>query len=177
MAYPTYFPQYYPNPYIPLQQMTPMQQPIYQPQVSGSSQQTVSPKTENVQPQVQSGGFVPVPSEEVARNYPVANGVSVTFKDENAPYVYTKTKGFSQLDVPVFERYRLVKEEDAPVSASEPISEPKSDYATNDAITEINSKISQIEGDMEELRRDIDSLKDVPKKTNTVSKKRDDGDS
>lgn len=172
MAYPTYFPQYYPNPYIPLQQMPQIQQPIYQPQVSGSAQQAVSPKTENTQPQVQSGGFVPVPSEEVARNYPVANGVSVTFKDENAPYVYTKTKGFSQLDVPVFERYRLVKEEDAPVSASEPISEPKSDYATNDAIEEINSKISQIKDDIDDIRKDIDLLKDQPKRV--VARKKDD---
>ena len=51
---------------------------------------------------------------EEARNYPVAPGNSVTFKDETSPYVYTKTQGFSQLDRPVFEKYRLVKEEDAP---------------------------------------------------------------
>ena len=48
--------------------------------------------------QIQNGGFIPVPSEEVARNYPVAPGNSVTFKNENAPYVYTKTMGFSQID-------------------------------------------------------------------------------
>ena len=57
-------------------------------------------------PQMQS-----VPSELVARNYPVAYGNSVTFKDENAPYVYTKTMGFSQLESPRFEKYKLVKEE------------------------------------------------------------------
>lgn len=71
-----------------------------------------NPYYQNQQPvqQVQSG-FVSVPSEAAARNYPVAYGNSVTFKDENAPYVYTKTMGFSQLESPRFEKYKLVKEE------------------------------------------------------------------
>lgn len=62
--------------------------------------------------QIQNGGLVSVRGIEEARNYPVAPGNSVTFKDETSPYVYTKTQGFSQLDRPVFEKYRLVKEED-----------------------------------------------------------------
>ena len=62
--------------------------------------------------QIQNGGFISVASEEDARRYPVAPGNSVTFKNENAPYVYTKTMGFSQLDRPLFEKFRLVKEED-----------------------------------------------------------------
>lgn len=61
------------------------------------------------QPSVQNNSFVSVPSEDVARNYPVAPGNSITFKNENAPYVYTKTM-FSQFDQPTFEKYRLVKE-------------------------------------------------------------------
>jgi hypothetical protein len=63
------------------------------------------------QMQIQNGGFVSVRSIAEAQNYPVAPGNSVTFKDENAPYVYTKTMGFSQLDRPTFEVFRLVKEE------------------------------------------------------------------
>lgn len=59
----------------------------------------------------QDNGFVMVRSEMEARNYPVGFGKSVTFKDETAPYVYSKTMGFSQLDKPIFEKYRLVKEE------------------------------------------------------------------
>ena len=62
--------------------------------------------------QIQNGGLVSVRGIDEARNYPVAPGNSVTFKDETSPYVYTKTQGFSQLDRPVFEKYRLVKEED-----------------------------------------------------------------
>lgn len=56
-------------------------------------------------------GFVSVRSEQEARNYPIAPGNSITFKDENSPYVYTKTMGFSQLDRPSFEKYKLVKED------------------------------------------------------------------
>lgn len=58
----------------------------------------------------QQSPFITVRSEMEARNYPVAYGNSVTFKDETAPYVYSKTM-FSQLDKPVFEKYRLVKED------------------------------------------------------------------
>lgn len=70
---------------------------------------------------IQNGGFVSVRSEDEARNYPVALGNSVTFKDETAPYIYTKTMGFSQLDRPTFERYKLVKETPSEsVQAAEP---------------------------------------------------------
>lgn len=61
----------------------------------------------------QSNGFISVPSEDVARNYPVAPGNSISFKNENAPYVYTKTMGFSQFDQPIFKKYKLIEEEDA----------------------------------------------------------------
>lgn len=61
--------------------------------------------------QIQNGGLVSVRNITEARNYPVAAGNSVTFKDENSPYIYTKTMGFSQLDRPIFEVFRLVKED------------------------------------------------------------------
>lgn len=61
--------------------------------------------------QSQNDGLVPVPNIQVAMNFPVGPGKSVTFKDENAPYIYTKTMGYSQLDQPTFEKYRLVKED------------------------------------------------------------------
>lgn len=81
--------------------------PNYFPQSYGQSMGNV-PQT----PQIQNGGFVIVRSEEEARNYPVAFGNSVTFKDETSPYIYCKTMGFSQLDRPIFEKFRLVKEEE-----------------------------------------------------------------
>lgn len=65
-------------------------------------------------PQIQNSGFISAKSIEEAFNWPLAPGNSLTFKIENAPYICTKTKGFSQLDQPIFEKYRLVKEDDAP---------------------------------------------------------------
>lgn len=81
-----YYPQYYPQ--------------MQMPQAQAQPQQTQ-----------QASGFVSVRSEEEARNYPVAYGNSVTFKDETSPYIYTKTMGFSQLDRPIFDKYKLVKEQ------------------------------------------------------------------
>ena len=65
---------------------------------------------QQIQPQIQNGGFVRVANEEEARKYPVAAGYSVTFIDESAEHCYTKTAGFSQLDQPVFVKYRLIRE-------------------------------------------------------------------
>ena len=125
-------------------------QPYYQPLY----QQPMRP-AEQTQPQIQNGGLVPVPSEQVARNYPVANGLSVTFKDENAPYVYTKTMGFSQLDRPIFEKYRLVKEE-----ATEGQTEPVENKGDNSTIDGLNSEIEAIKADMSKAWKEINGLKE-----------------
>ena len=63
------------------------------------------------QQQIQQNGLMPAPNEEYARNYPLAYGQSVTFKDEKEPFIYVKTMGMSQFESPNFEKYRLVKEE------------------------------------------------------------------
>ena len=96
-GYPITYPQYYPQGFPQYQQQN-VQQQFQQPTQTQ---------------QIQSGGFISVRNIEEARNYHIAPGTSVTFIDENAPYVYTKTRGFSQLEPPVFEKMRLVKEEDA----------------------------------------------------------------
>ena len=96
----------------------------------------------NVAPPIQNNGFVLVRSEQEARNYPVAYGNSVTFKDETAPYVYSKTMGFSQLDRPIFEKYKLVKEE-----ASDPAP------AVN-AIDEIKGELVNIWAEIDVLKAD-----------------------
>jgi hypothetical protein len=61
------------------------------------------------QPQNSNNGFVAVSGEQEARNYPVAYGNSVTFKDENAPYLYTKT-AISQMEAPIFKKFKIVEE-------------------------------------------------------------------
>ena len=63
--------------------------------------------------QIRSGGIVSVANEDEARRYPVAPGYSVTMRDENGPYLYEKTMGYSQLDQPIFRKARIVFEDDA----------------------------------------------------------------
>ena len=85
----------------------PFYQNYYQPQ------QMAQQINQQMPQQIQNGGFIPVRSVAEAQQYPVAHGNSVTFIDEHAPYVYVKTMGFSQLDRPTFEVFKLVKEEPA----------------------------------------------------------------
>ena len=84
----------------------PFAYPYYQQPVQMMPQQAA-------QSQTMQNGFVRVRSENEARMYPVAPGCSVTFIDESAPYCYSKTVNASQLDRPIFEKYRLVKEDDS----------------------------------------------------------------
>lgn len=146
----------YQNAYNPYQQY----QPNFQQQMQNQSnyQQSQQP----IQQQIQNGGFVSVHNENEARNYPIAPGNSVTFKDENAPYVYTKTQGFSQLDRPVFEKYRLVKEEEyqpqqvaqnSPVSSENTQQINNSDYAKKDEITALWSEIEALKSKLSEFEK------------------------
>lgn len=108
--------------------------------------------------QIQNGGFIPVPSEEVARNYPVAPGNSITFKNENAPYVYTKTMGFSQLDRPIFEKFKLVREEDTPNANILPQNEAKINEMKNEPLEELKTKIEALEKNYEELKKRMEDF-------------------
>ena len=134
----------------------PINYPQFYPQNQTYQNQTYQQNLQNFpqNQQIQNGGFIPVPSEDVARNYPVAPGNSVTFKNENAPYVYTKTMGFSQLDSPKIERYRLVKEENEIVETSEnSISE----------LDKVKSDIKEIWGKLDEIEN---SKKNPPRREN-----------
>ena len=142
------------NPYYPQPQFfnpTPQsyQQPVQQQSVVQQPQSVVPQQT---QPTIQNTGLISVPNEDTARNYPVGPGNSVTFKDENAPYVYTKTMGFSQLDRPIFEKYRLVREEDT-TAQPETITP-----TTNKDLTELQEKFNTLRGIVDELRGDVDVL-------------------
>lgn len=146
MAYNSYYNPY--QVYNPYQYQQNYQQPI-QSNIQPSFQQSQQP----IQQQIQNGGFVFVNNENEARNYPIAPGNRVTFKDENAPYVYTKTQGFSQLDCPVFEKYRRVKEEDcqpqrvtqnAVVSNENAQQANNTEYAKKDEITALWAEIETL---------------------------------
>lgn len=165
MAYFNNYPPYYQNPQ--------MQTPTHMQNAS-----------QNQQPQ--NGGFVSVPSEDVARNYPVAYGNSVTFKNENAPYIYTKTMGFSQLDRPTFEKFKLIKE-DAPVDQQETAQMPK--VEVKDFTEDINKlkndlvnakvDIDNLKADLDDLRSELedatDTIASLKKKLSTTKKVQNDG--
>lgn len=130
--YQQYYPQYQVQPQMPQQQAQQVQQPQIQ----------------------QHSGFIPVNSEQEARMYPVAAGNSVTFIDENLPYCYVKTMGFSQLDRPKFEKYRLVKEEDAQAEDDA----PKVEYLTKDVLESIKTDFDSVWDELNELKEKVSKM-------------------
>lgn len=142
----------------------------YPQQIYPNAYQAVAPvqSQPQAQPQIQNGGFVSVRNETEARNYPVALGNSVTFKDETAPYIYTKTMGFSQLDIPKFDKYKLVKEtpEEVPETPKNEIFDPKP----------INDSIDALKAEIGRIWSEIEGLKNVPAKKTNNAKRDKDGD-
>lgn len=121
-------------------------------------QQIQQPQQQNP-PQIQNGGFVIVKNINEAMNYPVAHGNSVTFKDENQPYIYTKTLGFSQLDQPIFEVFKLIKEEhtETPKIASD---EQVVQFLTLD-------EGNALKGEIDAVKSELQTLKDLIENNNS----------
>lgn len=146
MAYP--YPQYYqPNAF--------------------STQPNAFPTQQNVLPtqqtqQIQNGGFMVIPSEEMVKNYPVAPGNCVTFKVEGKPIVMEKSMGFSQFESPKIDRYRLIKEESEEVNESQEV-------VNNEHYEEIKTDIEKLWGAIDEIKASMD-------KPTTTRRKKDDGD-
>lgn len=105
--------------------------------------------------QIQNGGFVSVRSAQEAFNYPVALGNSVTFKDETAPYIYVKTRGFSQLEEPVFEQFQLVKVDNSQ-KATEPEQPTSTEYALKSDISALKEEIDLLKKRVSEFKLAVD---------------------
>lgn len=182
-ALQNWYGQFYQPIQAPLQNPVPQAVPQAMPQqvqpspMSGANQQQQVPAG----PAPVQGGFVRVQSEQEARAYPVAPGNSITFIDESRPYCYTKSVDMSQLDRPKFDRYRLVKEEDAPAPSAQdgpvrPENGPQthegsgvgklSDYA-------LKTDLGPLWAEIEALKRRIESARAKPAKKEGV---RDDGE-
>lgn len=148
MAYNSYFPNYQ----------------GYYPQYQNSFQQPMQPiqPVQNQQQQIQNGGLVSVRNIQEALNYPIAPGNSVMFKDENSPFIYVKTKGFSQLEEPIFEKYRLVKEEQPQVTNNTE-NAPNVDYALKSDLQAIQNAFLQ---EINNLQARIDNLTKKEVKSN-----------
>lgn len=131
----------------------------YPQQYQQNNQQMVGAQMSLPQQQPQFGGFVSVRNENEARNYPVAPGNSVMFRDETAPYIYSKTMGYSQLDIPKFDKYRLVKEEDTHVSACEPHTDTLNDKMDNLPTYALKSDFDALNEIVNTLVEDVGILK------------------
>lgn len=138
--------------------MYPYQQMYQQPM---QFQQT-QPQSGGQNMQIQNGGYVTVRNEEQARNYPVAPGSSLTFFNETEPYCYKKTMSFSPLDHPVFERYKIVKEE---IAEAAPAPEQMPDPEWRAEIDSIYDRIGQLE---EELKVIKTKIRPTPRKKEDV---------
>lgn len=125
---------------------------FYQPMQNPNMMQNM-PQAQNTQ----TNGIISAPNEEFARNYPVAYGNSVTFRDESLPYIYTKTMGFSQMDRPTFDKYKLVKEGVEEVAPT-PVLEPK-DY--DEDIAKLKSDIEILKTENENLKTELEDLSDA----------------
>ena len=108
------------------------------------------------------------PSEAYARNYSVAPGNSVLFKDESAPYMYSKTMGFSQLDQPIFKRFRLVEEE-SERAVNVPVKEEID-------IKPIHSALDNMKEEIDKLWQEIEDMRNASKKTANRPKTENRGD-
>lgn len=95
---------------------------------------------------IQDNMIVSVQSEQDARNYLVAYGHSIIFKDENKPLVfYTKT-AISQFEPPVFKIYDLVERtQETPVNAPENVkSMDLSTFVTKDEFGALQKELQAL---------------------------------
>lgn len=149
---------FYPASYQPYQYQ---QYPNFQQPMQPVSQMNNFQNGNSSQMQIQNGGFVSVHSIQEAFNYPVAPGNSVTFKDENSPYIYVKTKGFSQLEEPIFKKFRLIEESDTqPQESTTTVTEQAVNYADFAKQTEITA----LWGEIDALKKQIAELTAKPEK-------------
>ena len=128
-GFPVNYPQYYPQMY--------QQQPVQQ-------------------AQIQDGGFMVVPNENIVNTYPVAPGKCITFKIEGQPLVIEKSMGFSQLEAPKIDRYRLIKEE----PEEKPAEVPKNCTCSTD-VESLKGEINKLWEEIRRLEHEQQSISNV----------------
>lgn len=154
----------YPNPfgYLPPNYQANIPQNI--PQQYQSNNQIQNQSTQNIGNPLQISCVV-VQSEQEARSYPVAPGNNVIFKNETSPFMYSKTMGSSPLDPPVFEKYRLVKEDENETAEKETKVKEEIDLSVYVLKSDLDayvkrSEVSSLTEQIEKLKREVASLRD-----------------
>lgn len=134
------------------------------PQLMPNVQPQMAQMPQQIQQQQSNNSFVGVASEQDARIYPVAPGTSVTFRNETDPTLfYAKTMGNSPLDTPIFEKYRLVKE-DSVSNAPQATEKPSKDKDIDLSVYALKSDVDTVLGLIEGVQNDIAKLKEKYRK-------------
>ena len=104
-------------------------------------------------PQQQQSNLIHVQNEMQAREWSVAPGGSIMFIDDNSPYCYTKSMGFSQLEPPIFKRFRITEEsvQNAPQAASASQQVNIQEYITKAEFEPFKTLIDDIQNKIKEL--------------------------
>lgn len=106
---------------------------------------------------VQNSSFIHVQNESQAREWRVAPGNSVIFLDDNLPYCYTKSAGLSELEPPIFKKFRLEEENiNTPQQLQQSI-EKKSNIDLSEYMLKSDFEIFKTE--FETLKTDFENLK------------------
>lgn len=134
--------------------------PSYYPQMQNIYGTQQQPVQQTLQQQIRSGGIVSVAGEDEARRYPVAPGYTVTMRDENGPYLYEKTMGYSQLDQPIFRKARIVFEDDAPPPQEEKKEEPAEPPKVYAELKQLEALRDAVAIEFKKMRDWIESLKE-----------------
>ena len=110
--------------------------------------------------------MIHVQSENDARNYPVAPGNSITFINDNEPFIYVKTASASQLGQPSFERYRVIREaaatEQKPPAVQE--SRDSGNATTENAAYALKTETDALRAEVERLKATVDKMATQAKK-------------
>lgn len=102
--------------------------------------------------------FTPVHSDNEVLNSPVAPGNTIYFKHETEPYIYTKSMGMSQFEVPQTKKYKLEEVEmtnGAINVPTEPTNQPKQTqpkYLLEDDIQPILDELKQCKEELKDLK-------------------------
>lgn len=119
-------------------------------------------------------GFINVANEEQAKNWPIAPGNSLTFKDESAPYIYTKTMGLSQFEAPVFEKYKLTKEVNEVEDAVAGVASPQVNFnlSENEEFSNMVKEIEVMRNSYKDLKNELNSIKNWMKQSFKVAEEK-----
>ena len=112
--------------------------------------------------------FTPVHSDVEVLNSPVAPGNTVYFKHETEPFIYTKSMGMSQFEVPKTKKYKLEEVEmdsnvvtTPTVQNDEPI-KPQPKYLLESDIKPILDELSQCKEELKNLKAQINKTDTDP---------------